>query len=117
MMPALIWTAPPHGSPPLGKPNCARGPPCRQRSFRIGEMMKKILNHRDTENTEKNATRRALFIVFSVCSVPLWLIPAFSAQPPIVGRPVDFSGAIGGPFVVTMEVEPSQVAIEEPFTL
>jgi hypothetical protein len=49
--------------------------------------------------------------------MPLWLTPVLSAQPPIVGRPMDFSGAIGGPFVVTMSIDPSQVAIEEPFTL
>jgi hypothetical protein len=56
-------------------------------------------------------------VIFSACSVPLWLIPVLSAQPPIVGRPVDFSGAIGGPFVVTMSIEPRDVAIEEPFTV
>jgi hypothetical protein len=39
------------------------------------------------------------------------------AEPPIVGRPADFSGAIGGPFVVTASVEPQIVALEEPFIL
>jgi hypothetical protein len=49
--------------------------------------------------------------------VPLWLTPVIAAQSPIVGRPIDFSGAIGGPFVSTMSVESTTVAVEEPFTL
>jgi hypothetical protein len=52
-----------------------------------------------------------------VLSANLWLSTVTAAQPPIVGRPVDFSGAIGGPFVVTMSVESATVAVEEPFTL
>jgi len=42
---------------------------------------------------------------------------AFAAEPPIVGRPVGYSGAIGGPFVVTTRVDATTVAVEEPFTL
>jgi hypothetical protein len=38
-------------------------------------------------------------------------------SPPIVGRPVDFSGAIGGPFVVQWVAVPSDVVAEEPLTL
>lgn len=40
-----------------------------------------------------------------------------SAEPPIVGRPADFSGAIGGPFAVTASIEPNEVAVEQPFVL
>ena len=38
-------------------------------------------------------------------------------SPPIVGRPVDFAGAVGGPFVVQWIAEPTEVAAEEPLTL
>jgi hypothetical protein len=38
-------------------------------------------------------------------------------QPPVVGLPVDFSGAIGGPFVVQWLAEPTTVGAEEPLTL
>src|SRR5919204_579050 len=37
--------------------------------------------------------------------------------PPIVGRPVDFSGAVGGPFVVEQTAEPTTLTAEEPLTL
>jgi hypothetical protein len=37
--------------------------------------------------------------------------------PPVVGRPVDFSGAVGGPFVVEQTAEPTTVTAEEPLTL
>jgi len=40
-----------------------------------------------------------------------------AAEPPVVGRPVDWSGAIGGPFVVTMTAEPKDLAVEERLTL
>jgi hypothetical protein len=40
-----------------------------------------------------------------------------AAQAPLVGRPADFSGAVGGPFIVTISVEPTEVAVEEPLTL
>jgi hypothetical protein len=41
----------------------------------------------------------------------------WGAQPPIVGQPTDFTGAIGGPFVVTASVEPRTMALEQPFIL
>ncbi len=37
--------------------------------------------------------------------------------PPVVGRPVDFSGAIGGPFIVQWIAQPTEVTTEEPVTL
>ncbi len=40
-----------------------------------------------------------------------------AVQPPLVGRPVDFSGAIGGPFTVQLLAEPTEVAVEEPLIL
>lgn len=39
------------------------------------------------------------------------------AEPPVVGRPIDWSGAIGGPFVVTLTAEPNEITAEEPLTL
>src|SRR5438067_7787002 len=42
---------------------------------------------------------------------------AGSPEPPVVGRPLDFSGAVGGPFTVTAVAEPTTVIAEEPFTL
>src|SRR5438874_7862036 len=49
----------------------------------------------------------------------LVLYPAADAPgaPPVVGRPVDFSGAVGGPFVVQWVAEPTAVVAEEPLTL
>src|SRR5581483_3040717 len=40
-----------------------------------------------------------------------------SPAPPVVGRPVDFSGAVGGPFVVEQTAEPTALTAEEPLTL
>src|SRR5437667_8361688 len=57
-----------------------------------------------------------LCVLFIVCGES----SSVFAQPPVVGRPPDFSGAIGGPFVVTIGVEgltQVEVPIEEPFTL
>jgi hypothetical protein len=76
----------------------------------------KTLHHGDTENTEKRIRATTLF-VFAALSAILYSKSLFAADPPIVGRPADFSGAIGGPFVVTMNIEPTTVAVEEPFTL
>jgi hypothetical protein len=47
------------------------------------------------------------------------VLPAADAalSPPIVGRPVDFSGAIGGPFVAQWVATPTEVMAEEPATL
>ena len=42
---------------------------------------------------------------------------AFAEAPPVVGRPVDFSGAIGGPFVIQWVAEPTEVTAEAPITL
>src|SRR5436309_2834481 len=42
---------------------------------------------------------------------------AGSPDPPVVGRPLDFSGAVGGPFAVTAVAAPTEVTAEEPFTL
>jgi hypothetical protein len=42
---------------------------------------------------------------------------ANTPEPPVVGRPLDFSGAVGGPFTVTAIAEPTVVTAEEPFTL
>jgi hypothetical protein len=49
--------------------------------------------------------------------VPWIAIIALANQPPVVGRPVDFSGAVGGPFVVQWHAEPTTVTVEEPITL
>jgi hypothetical protein len=38
-------------------------------------------------------------------------------SPPIVGRPVDFSSAIGGPLVVEQTAEPTTLTAAEPLTL
>jgi hypothetical protein len=38
-------------------------------------------------------------------------------SPPIVGRPVDFSGAVGGPFVVQWHADRTQIVAEEPIAL
>lgn len=49
-----------------------------------------------------------------------YLLPLLLASDPVVpiaGRPVDFSGAVGGPFVVTMKLDKSEVRVEEPVTL
>jgi hypothetical protein len=40
-----------------------------------------------------------------------------AAEPPVVGRPTDWSGAIGGPFVVTMTAAPTELAAEDRLTL
>jgi hypothetical protein len=40
-----------------------------------------------------------------------------AAEPPVVGRPPEWSGAIGGPFVVTATAEPTALTAEEPLTL
>jgi len=48
------------------------------------------------------------------------LLPLLLASDPVVpiaGRPVDFSGAVGGPFVVTIKVDKTEVRLEEPVTL
>jgi hypothetical protein len=37
--------------------------------------------------------------------------------PPVVGRPIDYSGAVGGPFTVTLAADPTVLAPEEPLTL
>jgi hypothetical protein len=39
------------------------------------------------------------------------------AEPTVVGRPLDFSGAVGGPFVARWDAEPTTVTVEEPITL
>jgi hypothetical protein len=39
------------------------------------------------------------------------------ASPPLVGRPVDFAGAVGGPFVVQWIAQPTTVTAEAPLTL
>lgn len=78
-------------------------------------MRKSNLNHRDTEGTEKSGRRVLLFLVLSVS---LWFnSSSFAADAPIVGRPADFSGAIGGPFVVSANIEPNEIAVEQPFVL
>jgi hypothetical protein len=48
----------------------------------------------------------------------LILLPAQpAAEPPVVGRPLDWSGAVGGPFVVELHAEPTTLTAEEPLTL
>src|SRR5947207_6166652 len=42
---------------------------------------------------------------------------AGSPEPPVAGRPLNFSGAVGGPFTVTATAEPTEVTAEEPVTL
>jgi hypothetical protein len=39
------------------------------------------------------------------------------ADPPVVGRPPDWSGAVGGPFTVALHAEPTELAAEDPLTL
>src|SRR5262245_47730474 len=47
-----------------------------------------------------------------------WLaMIALVGQPPVVGRPADFSGAVGGPFVVQWSADPDAVTVEDPLTL
>src|SRR5437588_4706094 len=59
--------------------------------------------------------RWALFCVLVVLNPAAYA--AGSPEPPVVGRPLDFSGAVGGPFTVTAAAEPTEVTAEEPFTL
>lgn len=42
---------------------------------------------------------------------------AGSPEPPVVGRPLNFSGAVGGPFTIAATAEPTEVTAEEPFML
>jgi hypothetical protein len=60
---------------------------------------------------------RGFVLVLSVLSASLWCNTAFAVDPPVVGRPTDFSGAIGGPFVVSLSAEPTQLTVEQPLTL
>lgn len=50
-------------------------------------------------------------------SVLLVTLLATDPTPPVVGRPLDFSGAVGGPFAVTLAADPTSLAAEEPLTL
>lgn len=50
-------------------------------------------------------------------SLLLVTLLAADPTPPIVGRPLDFSGAVGGPFTVTFAATPTTLAAEEPLTL
>ena len=59
--------------------------------------------------------RWAMFCVVAVMHPAAYA--AGSPEPPVVGRPLDFSGAVGGPFTVTATAEPTEVTAEEPFTL
>lgn len=58
-------------------------------------------------------------MVIWLAAIGLALHPAADAagSPPVVGRPMDFSGAVGGPFVVQWLAAPTAVAAEEPLTL
>ena len=80
-------------------------------------MKKTRIHHGDTENTENTEKRKPLLLFFSVLSVSLWFNSSSAFEPPVVGRPAEFSGAIGGPFVVTASIEPSELAVEQPATL
>jgi len=40
-----------------------------------------------------------------------------AAEPPVVGRPTDWSGAIGGPYIVTLHAAPTDLAAEDQLTL
>jgi hypothetical protein len=40
-----------------------------------------------------------------------------SQTPPVIGRPADFSGAVGGPFEVEQTAEPTSLTVEGPLTL
>jgi hypothetical protein len=40
-----------------------------------------------------------------------------ATEPPVVSRPTDWSGVVGGPFAVTTKVEPTEVAAEDQLTL
>src|SRR5262245_23995931 len=74
--------------------------------------MKTNLNHREHRGPREKLPAVLLCVLCVLCGENC---PA--GEPPIVGRPAEFSGAIGGPFVVTVAVEPNAVAVEEPFTL
>lgn len=45
------------------------------------------------------------------------LIAQPAAEPPIAGRPTDWSGVSGGPFVITLFAEPTELAAEDQLTL
>lgn len=77
-------------------------------------MKRSQLNHSGTVNTENR--RRSVFL-FSVFSASLWCNWVSASEPPIVGRPAEFAGAIGGPFAVTTSVEPQDVTVEQPAIL
>lgn len=55
--------------------------------------------------------RRAVFVLTVMAGFGL------ATEPPIVGRPAEYSGAIGGPFIVTMNVDHRTITVEQPFTL
>jgi hypothetical protein len=40
-----------------------------------------------------------------------------AAEPPVAGRPLDWSGTIGGPYVVTIKAEPTDLPAEDQLTL
>jgi hypothetical protein len=56
-------------------------------------------------------------MVIKVAVLLILLFGGPGGDPPIVGRPPDFSGAVGGPFVVQWVVNPNTVTAEEPATL
>jgi BatD DUF11 like domain len=74
--------------------------------------MKKNLNHRGHRRHREELLTFLLCVLCVLCGEN-----CLAGEPPIVGRPAEFSGAIGGPFVLTLTVEPNTVAVEEPFTL
>jgi hypothetical protein len=39
------------------------------------------------------------------------------AEPPVVGRPTDWSGAVGGPYLVTLIAEPTELTAEDRLSL
>lgn len=45
------------------------------------------------------------------------LLAQTAVEPPVVGRPTDWSGAIGGPFVVTLTAEPVELMAEDRLRL
>lgn len=51
---------------------------------------------------------------FLLCGI---LLAQPAAEPPIAGRPVDWSGIVGGPYVVTVSAEPRELTEEDRLTL
>jgi hypothetical protein len=68
--------------------------------------------------TRKAKSSLALGLNLSVLVATFSIAPlAFAQSPPVVGRPIDFSGAVGGPFVAQWVAESTELMAEQPLTL